>query len=561
MQNRLNLLIASVLMVGSVFAQQTSISVRDILAELMEYTGEQAPPAEEAFPVGVEQTPVVNPDETPDAVVESTEESTPPSEQFEETSELFDGDFTDASQGLADLVKIAPENLAARMYIRTLMERDQRTAEINGMEAVDAAWSMDLVLRSYDLVSGAAERMKLGDETRVVDVDTLFSQVEFPKGSSAIYQPKTKTLFVNNTQENLAVLEAMMETMGVLKGFGDADQVEIEAKFVEVSEGTLENLGFQWNLTEESGIGGGSGVDVSDGEVGLFAGALRGSPNWGVTFGGDGTVFPPLPKEYGHLPGSLPFTQAPAGDGMLDANSSGWNSFRFEDTFSDELAVANFKFAGKNPIDFIISALDQSTGSDVLSAPRILTRSGEEATIQVGELHYYPEVYESDASQATIVQINYEDFSESLLGVELTVTPVVTDERNISLELNPIIRELAGWHTYQLAPANYINNYYQEIRFGKLDHEPVIASLPIFKKREIKTQVTIADGSTIGMGGLINEKIENYEDKVPFLGNLPLVGRLFRTEGERVVKRNLLMFVKATIIDPNGRIDTSRSFE
>ncbi|MBL7016991.1 MAG: hypothetical protein ISR84_05480 [Kiritimatiellales bacterium] len=442
------------------------------------------------------------------------------------------------------------------------MERDQKTAEIAGMDAVGAAWSTDLVLRSYDLISGASERMKLGDETRPVDVAALFPQVDFPKGASAIYRPKTETIFVNNTPENLAVLETMLETMGVLKGFGDSDQVEIEAKFVEVSEGTLEELGFQWNFADGTQIGvGGTDLDVDDGDSGLFSDALRGSATWGVI---DPGVSGPggYPPVYGYIPGSLPFSQTAAGDGAISA-SGDWSSFRFVDTFNTEPALMGLEYTGGDAFDLVISALDQSSGADVLSAPRVLTRSGEEATIQVGELHYFPEVYEGGSSQGTIVHVSYEDFVERLLGVELIVTPKVTNERNISLELNPCITELAGWQTYQLAPENYIYNYYQEFKgpSSKYKHEPVVASLPIFKTRKIQTQVTMADGSTIGMGGLINEKIESFEDKVPVLGNLPLVGRLFRSEGERAVKRNLLMFVTAKIIEPNGRIDTSRSFE
>ena len=65
----------------------------------------------------------------------------------------------------------------------------------------------------------------------------------------------------------------------------------------------------------------------------------------------------------------------------------------------------------------------------------------------------------------------------------------------------------------------------------------------------------------MGMGGLISEKIEKYEDKVPVLGSLPLIGRLFRSEGERAIKRNLLIFVTAKKVEPTGRINTARSFE
>ncbi len=627
MQIKLNLIIACVLMAGSVFAQQGFDSVEDIMTELMNYTEEPtsdpavatpkatpaapaaaapakaerkpattAPPAEP--PSAVETTaPYVEPDvsvmkqpdRTPAADSLVFDDRDPRGKEIEDLlnflqrSNQREVGSKDAFRDLADHINIDAETIdrtdlltmlknapdatlawlkktpdatrallnkapdATRAHLRelleernrrALLERDHRTAEIEGLKAVDAAWSTDLLLRTYDLVSGARERMNLGDATSAVDVETLFPQVDFPKGASAIYQPETETIFVNNTEENLIVLETMMETMGVLKGFGNADQVEIEAKFVEVSEGILEELGFQWNFADPTQINAaGRDLDVNDGG-GLFADALRGRPN-----------------------NSLPFSQTVGlGDGTLSA-SGDWSSFRLADNFNTQPSDLGLKNIGGNAFDILISALDQSSGADVLSAPRILTRSGEEATIQVGEIHYFPEVYEGDSAQATIVNVSYEDFEEKLLGVELTVTPKVGADRNITLQLNPRISEIAGYQSYQLAPRDSIYNHRQRDTNRRFTHPPIVASLPIFKKREIETQVTIADGSTIGMGGLINEKVENFEDRVPLLGSLPFVGRLFRSEGERIVKRNLLMFVTATIIDPNGRVDTSRSFE
>ena len=69
------------------------------------------------------------------------------------------------------------------------------------------------------------------------------------------------------------------------------------------------------------------------------------------------------------------------------------------------------------------------------------------------------------------------------------------------------------------------------------------------------------NGSTIAMGGLISERVLSYNDKVPFLGDLPFAGRLFRNEGERNIKRNLLIFVTATIVEPNGQVHVSKSFQ
>ncbi len=535
MRNPLSLLIATILMAGIVFAQQRSDSVGGIIDELMNYTETQAPSAAKA----VENKPVatVKPTKAPVAVENIT---TATQENHEP---IFVGDLEAASQIPEEFINVAPESIAARLYPRTLLERDHRTVEIDGMKAVDAAWSTEMVLRSYTLAAGAGERMKLSDVTSAVDVETLFPQVKFPKESSAIYQPETETIFVSNTPENLAVLETMLETMKVLTGSGDAEQIEIEAKFVEVSEGTLEELGFQWNFADPTQVGvGGADLNVVDGSGGLFSEALRGSPNNSAN-------------------GRLPFNRpGDLGDGTLPA-SGNWSTFRFEDTFNPKPSELNLSYTGGNPFEVLISALDQSTGADVLSAPRILTRSGEEATIRVGELHYFPEVFEGGTSEATLPNISYEDFKEKLLGVELTVTPKITGEREISLRLNPRISELAGWQSYQLAPANSIYNHRYDYARARYIHPALVARLPIFKKREIETEVTIADGSTIGMGGLINEKIEAFEDKVPVLGSIPLIGRLFRNEGERVVKRNLLMFVTAKIIEPNGRINTSRSFE
>ena len=94
----------------------------------------------------------------------------------------------------------------------------------------------------------------------------------------------------------------------------------------------------------------------------------------------------------------------------------------------------------------------------------------------------------------------------------------------------------------------------------KLEHEEfgtklpsITGSLPYFRVREIETQVNVADGSTVGLGGLIYDRLETYKDKVPVLGSIPLIGRLFRSEGEKSIKRNLMIFVSATQVGDDGQ--------
>ena len=445
------------------------------------------------------------------------------------------GEFEKAQAGFQQVVKMDPENLMARIYLRKLIERDHKVTETLAMDTVSASWNTGLVLRSYSVSDDALEKMELVNVEDGVHVENRFPEVEFPEGSVAVYQPKLEKIFVRNTRENLQVLEEIFEAMDVANLDTDVDQVEIEAKFIEVSEGTLEELGFQWNFDNSVGV---DDLTVMDGN-GLFSDALRGSM----------------------LPFSRPGSVGPYDRESASAiGSTEWGTFRFEETFNQSADSMRLRYEGSDPLEILVSALDQSTGADVLSAPRVTTRSGEEATIRVGELHYYPEVYEGDSSQATMLNVSYQDFEEKLLGVELAVTPDV-DGDQIELELIPKISALVGWQTYELAPENTIYTHRWEYPAATFTHDPVVAKLPIIQVREIETAVTIADGATIGMGGLINEKVEAFNDKVPVLGNLPVVGRLFRNEGERAVKQNLMMFVSAKKVTPFGRVDTSRSFE
>jgi general secretion pathway protein D len=76
---------------------------------------------------------------------------------------------------------------------------------------------------------------------------------------------------------------------------------------------------------------------------------------------------------------------------------------------------------------------------------------------------------------------------------------------------------------------------------------------PFFKERSIDTHVSIYNGATIVMGGLITEERKSMEDKIPFLGDIPYLGRFFRSRSEWSNKRNLLIFVTARLVDPRGR--------
>ena len=76
--------------------------------------------------------------------------------------------------------------------------------------------------------------------------------------------------------------------------------------------------------------------------------------------------------------------------------------------------------------------------------------------------------------------------------------------------------------------------------------------MPIFSRREVITNVKITNGATVVIGGLTREEVKSVNDKIPILGNLPLVGKLFQSSAESYQKKNLLVFVTANIISTGG---------
>ena len=137
-------------------------------------------------------------------------------------------------------------------------------------------------------------------------------------------------------------------------------------------------------------------------------------------------------------------------------------------------------------------------------------------------------------------------------GVTLEVDPVLgADEFTIDLNLAPEVVEFDGFINYgspiSTASTNLLTGAPERVIVTDNRIE-----MPIFNVRKVTTQVTVWDGQTVALGGLIREDIQDVEDKVPLMGDLPLVGRLFRSSAELHLKRNLTIFVKAQLMDPAG---------
>jgi len=350
-------------------------------------------------------------------------------------------------------------------------------------------------------------------------------------------------LIVTQTTRNLERVRSL------LARYHDVRQVEIEAKFLEVQEGALEELGINWTAaTKLTQANAGAQAAYVTGNRTLAAaftsnsssqqGSIVRPEGLTVSADGSGTITPAL---------NLPIiNHAPRLPGATDLAAG-----------AEPLAkVAGV--IGEFDVAAVVRALSQRQGTDLLSAPKVTVLSGNPATITVAQEMRFPQSFGQTQSQVgtgnasgggsagvAITAGTPQEFTTRNVGVELKVTPTVEDDGySISLELNPRVTEFDGFVEYG-GPSIAISG-------STTVTVPSGFYQPIFSVRDISTKVTIWDGATLMMGGLTREEVKKVTDKVPVLGDIPLLGRLFRSKGQTIQKRNLIIFVRARLVNPGG---------
>jgi len=203
---------------------------------------------------------------------------------------------------------------------------------------------------------------------------------------------------------------------------------------------------------------------------------------------------------------------------------------------------------GINDLNATISALEQSGESQTLSAPRLTVLNNRPASISDGQVQYYYEEY----TVASTVQQYYTASSivpsgkptKITAGAELNVLASISgDGKSIVLALNPRVNGAVLLQTYTTvsqftAPGSPPNTF--DIK------------LPTYRTQELSTRVAVKSGETVVMGGVLAREKSTYVESVPVLGDLPLIGALFRRRTEQDIPRYLLVFVTATIVKDTG---------
>lgn len=316
------------------------------------------------------------------------------------------------------------------------------------------------------------------------------------RGSVAIDE-RTNTLLLQDTSERLADIRRLVSTLDI-----PVKQVMIEARIVIVSDDYSRDLGVRFGANVAFQQGGRDGL-------GLLGGPLNGeegvgiSPNPVVNDGDGNGIGTPTDGTNGQLGGFI------LPENALDrylvnlpaTNPAGRLALALID--SDYL------------IDLELSAAQAEGRGEIISSPRLITANQREATIEQGvEIPYQ----ESSSSGATTTQ-----FKKAVLS--LKVTPQITPDNRVILDLTV-----------------------SKDSVGQLVASATGGFVPSIDTREIVTQVLVNDGQTVVLGGILETERRDAEKKVPYLGDIPVLGRLFKNNTTTDNKDELLIFVTPRIL-------------
>ena len=375
--------------------------------------------------------------------------------------------------------------------------------------------------------------------------------VEFGPGATVAFDGSK--LWVTNTRRNLD------KVRNILLRYSETKQVEIEAKFMEVNQGVLKELGFNWNVSRKNSDGSYSTLfsTVGRNTTGLISTYNNRTLADSITSASAGSTPITILKPAGEVTADVPnpYTVEPVVPILPSTINMASGAAQAANTV---LGVIN-----GYDVSLIVNALEQRQGSDLLCAPKVTVISGSTASITVSQRMRYPESWgdvqsnvgsssvsvggeQSSSAGVTITPGTPQDFTSVDVGVSMEVTPNVEEDDSINLVLNPNVTEFEGFMEY--------GGVAVAISSGTTVTVPSGFIQPVFSVREVKTTVTVFDGATVVMGGLTREEVRTINDSVPILSDIPWIGRLFRSKGESRQKRNLLIFVTANRISPGGSV-------
>ena len=202
----------------------------------------------------------------------------------------------------------------------------------------------------------------------------------------------------------------------------------------------------------------------------------------------------------------------------------------------------------------MIKALQQRHGAELLAQPEVTTTSGRQAQMKATEIKTIVTGFSFSQTHGRDRRVGWQRHhgatpgaafvyplpEQMELGPVLDVIPcVLSDGFTINLTLIPTLTEFVGYDNPNEVRSS---GRRRPVAFpGGAVLVPTV--LPVFRVRQVVSAVNVWDGQTVVLGGLLAETVTTIKDQVPMLGDLPLVGRFFRSESKNTTKKNLLIFV------------------
>ena len=348
------------------------------------------------------------------------------------------------------------------------------------------------------------------------------------ENSSAICFSDTGKLVVRNTPNELSKIEQRIRDA---QGEPAQKQFEVETKFLSFTENDVKNFTFNLQMSGSTAIPspGSPGTIYDPGSASGGTDGLRGTA--GLSPGG----------------GSVTALQQ-----LLDPT--------YPQTASNQVGV-NAQVFGRG-FAAILQLLQNAIGRDLVAAPRVTLADGKQSKIVISRRMFYPTSYtaptvpnnDQGVGAGFILPSNPTGFEYRDIGTTLEVKGESTSiPKAVDLDFtNLLVEDFEGFVDYGVIIASAPIVPTQNRESTTIGAAPYL--VPIFSKKSLQSRVRLIDGETVGMGGLISDVVQLVDDKVPMLGDIPMLGRLFRSEASQKIKSNLVIFCTMRIINPDGTL-------
>lgn len=402
----------------------------------------------------------------------------------------------------------------------------------------------------------AADQPKEGLLTTRLSVrEALEKQgVSFPEGASASYIAASSMLRVINTATNQDIVSQMVQAAAQTEPVS----VAVRVTMIKVQQNLLTELGFDW-LVNPMGLTA-STMFASGGTPGNMPGRRRNdfvSPVGGTSVDG-------VPSDPGSLVRNLATNGLRSGDQAVQNNTLEAMLNNPDHTVVNNVAPGVMAVTGlfsEGQVQMVMRGLDQKKGVDIMAKPAVVTRSGQQANVAIVREFIYPSEYEppelpnsvGDSSESSpVTPAMPTAFETKNIGIELEVLPVAdAEKRYVDVTLNPSFTDFDGFVNYGSPINSTTTDPLGNSSIVRLTNNLIL--MPVFSVQRANTQLSVADGATVAIGGLMAESIQMVEDKVPVFGDLPVVGRLFSTQSRRPVSTAVIFLVNLELLDPTGR--------